>query len=146
MKRKKTIILLTLFFLCASIFGFAKSFAVIVHPDNLTQTLTAKDLEKIFLGDKTTWPVGKPLKIAVLKKGEAHKAFLKEIVRITPMKFAIYWKQKIFTGGATGTHINFFKSDEKLKDYVKTNPTAVGYISPGSMTDTDTLKEIKITQ
>lgn len=133
-----------IFFLCASILGFAKSVAVIVHPDNPTQTLTAKDLKMIFLGEKTTWWDGQPLKVAALKNGQVHKKFLKDIVKISPMKFAMHWKQKIFTGSASGGQINFFKSEDKVKEYVKANPTAIGYISVDS-TD-DTIKEIKITE
>jgi ABC-type phosphate transport system substrate-binding protein len=138
------LILLALFFLCASTLSFAKSIAVIVHPDNPTQNLTAKDLKMIFLGDKTTWSDGEPLKIAALKNGKVHKEFLKSIVKLSSMKFAIHWKQKIFTGNATGSHINFFKSEAKVKEYVKDNPTAIGYISVDSLDDT--VKEIKITR
>ncbi|UCH96535.1 MAG: substrate-binding domain-containing protein [Candidatus Aminicenantes bacterium] len=144
MKRKKIIILLVLSCLFASAFAFARSFAVIVHPDNPGQTLTAKELKMIFLGEKTTWPDKQPLKVAALKKGDTHKEFLKDIVKISPMKFAVLWKHKIFTGSAAGTHINFFKNDEKLKDYIKANPTAIGYISVNSVDDT--IKEIKITR
>ena len=145
MKGKTTIVILSLiFFLCASTGGFAKSVAVIVHPDNPTQTLTAKNLKMIFLGEKTTWSDGQPLKIAALKKGEVHKEFLKDIVKMSPMKFAIHWKQKIFTGSATGSHINFFKSEDKVKEYVKANPTAIGYIPVDALDDT--IKEIKITR
>lgn len=144
MKGKTTIILLAVFFVCASTLGFAKSYAVIVHPDNPTPTLTAKDLKMIFLGEKTTWPDGQVLKVAVLKNGEVHKEFMKDIVKLSPLKFSIHWKQKIFTGSATVSHINFFKSEDQVKEYVKNNPTAIGYISVDSVDDT--VKEIKITE
>jgi ABC-type phosphate transport system substrate-binding protein len=145
MKGKTTIVILSLiFFLCASTLGLAKSFAVIVHPDNSTPTLTAKDLKMIFLGEKTNWPEGQSLKVAALKNGEVHKEFLRDIVKLSPMKFAIHWKQKIFTGSATGSHINFFKSEDQVKEYVKTNPTAIGYISVDSVDET--VKELKITE
>ena len=142
MKGKKIIILLAIFSLCSSTFIFGKNFAVIVHPDNPNQNLNVKDLKMIFLGEKTTWPEGKPLKLAALKNGETHKEFLNEIMKISPMKFAIHWKYKIFTGSSTGTNINFFKSEEKLRDYIKENPGAIGYISADSLDNT--IKEIKI--
>jgi ABC-type phosphate transport system substrate-binding protein len=145
MKGKTTIVILSIiFFLCASTLGFAKSVAVIVHPDNPTQTLTAKNLKMIFLGEKTTWPEGQPLKVAALKNGEVHKEFMKSIVKLSPMKFAMHWKHKIFTGSAGGSHINFFKTEDKVKEYVKANPRAIGYISVDSVDDT--IKEIKITR
>ena len=144
MKRETTIILFAVILLYASTLGFAKSYAVIIHPDNPVQTLTAKELKMIFLGDRTTWPDGQPFKIAALKNGEVHKEFLRDMVKLSPMKFAIYWKQKIFTGTTPGIHISFFKSEDKLKEYVKNNPTAIGYISADSVDDT--IKEIKITR
>ena len=50
---------------------------------------------------------------------------------------------EIFTGTGTGTHINFFKTDEKVKEYIKSNPAAIGYISAASVDDT--IKKIEIT-
>jgi len=144
MKGKTTIILFAVFFVCASTLGFAKSYAVIVHPDNPTPTLTAKDVKMIYLGEKTTWPDGQTIKIAALKNGEVHKEFLKDMVKLSPLKFAIHWKQKIFTGSATVSNINFFKSEDQVKEYVKTNPTAIGYIPVDSVDET--VKEIKITE
>ncbi len=144
MNTKKIKILLVFFFLCAWTFGFAKSYAVIVHPDNPAAEFTAKDLKKIFLGEKTAWPDGQTIKLVLLKDGEAHKEFLKDIVKSNPMKFATYWKQKIFTGGATGTDIIFFNSDGKVKEYIKANPTAVGYIEVSSLDAA--VKEIKIAE
>ena len=143
MKGKKIIILLALFSICASILSFAKDYAVIVHSSNPIRSITAKDLKKIFLGEKTTWPDGQQIKMAVFKTGDLHKTFLQDIVKISPLKFANQWKQKIFTGTGTGTHINFFKTGEKVKEYIKSNPTAIGYIS-GSSVD-DTIKKIEIT-
>jgi ABC-type phosphate transport system substrate-binding protein len=143
MKGRTIIILLALFSLCASTLNFAKDYAVIVHPSNPIQSITANDLKKIFLGEKTTWPDGQQIKMAVFKTGDIHKAFLQDIVKISPLRFANHWKQKIFTGSGTGTHINFFTTEKKVKEYVKSNPTAIGYIS-GSSVD-DTIKKIKIT-
>lgn len=143
MKGKKIIILLALFSLCASTLVFTKDYAVIVHPSNPIQSITGKDLKKIFLGEKTTWPNGQQIKVAVFKTGDVHKTFLQDIIKISPLKFVNHWKQKIFTGSGTGTHINFFTTDEKVKEYIKSNPTAIGYIS-GSSVD-DTIKKIKIT-
>lgn len=143
MKGKIIIILFAVIFLCATTLGFAKNYAVIVHPDNSTPTLTAKDLKMIFLGEKTTWPDGQALKAAALKNGEVHKEFLRDFVKLSPLKFAIHWKQKIFTGNATGSYINFFKSEDQVKEYIKANPTAIGYISVDSVDNT--VKEIKIT-
>lgn len=143
MKGRKIIILLALFTICASTLSFAEDYAVIVHPSNPIRSITAKDLKKIFLGEKTAWPDGQQIKMAVFKTGDLHKTFLQDVIKISPLKFANHWKQKIFTGTGTGTHINFFKTDEKVKEYVESNPAAIGYIS-GTGVD-DTIKKIEIT-
>ncbi len=143
MKSKKIIILLAVFCLCVSTSAFAKRYAVIVHPSNPVDSITAGDLGKIYLGEKTTWSDGQQIKVVSLRKGEAHTEFLKDIVKLGALKFATLWKRKIFTGSGTGTHISFVKTDEKVKDYIKSNPFAIGYISINSLDDT--VKRIKIT-
>ena len=143
MKRKKIMILLTLFSLGVSMLCFSESYAVIVHPANANQAIAPGDLKAIFLGEKTNWPEGKQIKVALLKSGEVHKEFLEDMVKMPPLKFSLYWKQKIFTGTGTGTHINIFKADEEVKNYVAANPTAIGYISFSSLDDT--VKAVKIT-
>jgi len=133
MKFKKIILavlLLSFSALCA-----AKSYAVIVNKANAVEKISTRDLKRIFLGEKTTWPDNKEnIRVAVFKKGAVHKEFLKDIVKKSPLRFSIHWKRILFTG--TGSAANIFKTDAEVKEFIKANPTAIGYISAQSLDDT----------
>jgi ABC-type phosphate transport system substrate-binding protein len=137
-QRKLTIVFSMLLLLSFSTLCAAESYVVIVNNANTDHEILAKDLKKIFLGEKSAWPNGKQIKVAALKGGdsEAHKDFLKDIVKITPLNFRMHWKRKVFTGAGAGTDIQFFTSEKKLKEFIAANPTAVGYISTASLDDT----------
>ncbi len=136
-----TLIVLS-FALTFTVVGFAQDdgYAVIANKANSTDSFSARDLKQIFLGKKTTWPDSKKIVVGVLKKGPVHKKFLKEIVKKNVKQFSTFWVKATFTG--TGDPPKSFSTDAELKDFVKANPTAIGYI-PQSLMD-DTIKKIEV--
>lgn len=128
----KTLIMM-LIILAGSLPGLAGEYSVIVNPVNSVQKLSVRELQAIFLGKSTAWPDGSKIKVAVFKKGDVHKTFLGDIAQMTPMQFSVYWKKIIFTGN--GTPITVVKDEAEMKDFIKANVTAIGYISP-SVLDT----------
>jgi len=125
-----------LFIFSFSLAVMASEYTVIVHKAVPETEITSKDLQKIFLGEKTSWPNGDQVKIAALSSGELHSMFVRDILKMTPVQFTSLWKRSVFTGSGTGTDIKFFKNEEKLKEYVASTPGAVGYISSKSLDET----------
>ncbi|HLP58574.1 MAG TPA: hypothetical protein VK186_07090 [Candidatus Deferrimicrobium sp.] len=136
----KTIIFLML--LTISMMSFAGEYTVIVNKANSVQEIKAKSLQKIFLGEDTTWPDGNRIKVAALNSGNLHGVFVKEILKMTTLQFSTLWKQKIFSGLGTGTDIKFFKTEDKLKEYIASTPEAIGYFSTNLLDDT--INQVKI--
>lgn len=128
--------------LSLSMLSFPAEFVVVVNKANPVEEISAKDLQKIFLGEKTTWPEGKQIKLAVVNSGDLYGVFARDIVKMTAVQFSMYWKQKIFTGSGVGTDIQFFKDGKKLKEYVTAAPDAIGYIHPELLDDS--IKQVKI--
>lgn len=134
---KATILLLVLSLMTAPfLWSYGKDYVVVVNPADAQLKVDTNQLQLIFLGETTKWPDGRQIEVAALKNGSHHKAFMKEMVRLTPVKFAIHWKRKVFTGTGTGTSIKFFKTDEEIKAYVAATPGSIGYIAPKSLDDT----------
>ena len=133
MKFKK--IILAVLLLSFSVLCAAEGYAVIVNKANAVEKISSRDLKRIFLGEKTTWPHNKEkIRVAVFKKAALHKEFLRDILKKSPLQFSLHWKRILFTG--TGSAPNIFNTDAEVKEFVKANPTAIGYISPQSLDDT----------
>ncbi len=144
--RQKTILLfLTVLLIMVSGFylnGAPAKYAIVVNNANSLDSIDGLTIEQIFRGETLTWKNGNSIEIAAMKSGELHKQFLKDNLKMTPLKFAAYWKRKIFTGEGAGSHIKFFKSPQEMKKYITDNPEAIGYI-PKSLVDSS-IKELSV--
>lgn len=136
MRSKIAIILLFLLGLAVLLADTGK-ISIITHPANNTVSLTRDDLRKIFTGRKKTWPDGNRIMIVLLKRGEQHDQFLKEVVRMNSTQFSITWKKLIFTGKAP--LLTYARSTDEMIKLVAENPNAVGYIQK----DHETEKRVK---
>jgi ABC-type phosphate transport system substrate-binding protein len=123
-------------------FSFPKEYSVVVNKANPILEMAAKDLQKIFLGDKTTWADGNQIKVAALNTGDLSSEFTREFIKMTVVQFATHWKQKVFSGSGAGTDIKFFKTEQKLKEYIISTPEAIGYIYTDMLDDS--VKQVKI--
>ncbi len=104
-------------------------FVVIANRGVSAGSLGKSDLEAMFLGEKTKWYDGKPVRIAVLEEGDAHKAFLQTVVGKTPSQFGNHWKKQVFTGKAAAPKT--FGDGSALLEYVAATPGAIGYVGAG---------------
>jgi ABC-type phosphate transport system substrate-binding protein len=107
----------------------ASDFVIVANKGVSASSLSKGDLQAIFLGEKTKWDDGKPIKIVTLDEGAAHKAFLQNVVGKTPSQFDSYWKKLIFTGKAAAPKA--FDEAGKLVDFVASQSGAIGYVAAG---------------
>lgn len=107
----------------------AEDYVLIANKSVDSAALSKADVQSIFLGDKTKWDDGKPIEFAVMDGGDAHKAFMQDIVAKTPAQFDNYWKRLVFTGKASAPRT--FGDAGKLMEFVAGKPGAVGYLPAG---------------
>lgn len=105
----------------------AEPYVLIANKNVAANSLSRVDVKAIFLGEKTRWSDGKPIKIVILKNGSVHSDFLSRVVDKTPYQFQNYWKKMMFTGKA-GMPLSF-EEVQSLVDFVaEHHPGAVGYV------------------
>jgi ABC-type phosphate transport system substrate-binding protein len=104
-------------------------YEVVVNNKVNVTSLSKDEVKAIFLGDKTTWPDGTPVKIVVLQEGPVHKAFLREVLGKTPTQFDNYWTKLVFTGRAGAP--KSFSSMQQVIEFVAREAGAIGYVAPG---------------
>lgn len=107
--------------------------AVIVHPGN-NNVLNKEEVQRIFLGKKKNFDDGSsatPLNLT--DKDGARTEFENKVLDKTSSELRTYWSKLVFTG--KGTPPVEVASTEELLARVSTDPSAIGYIDAGAITD-----------
>jgi len=108
--------------------------AVIIHPSNNIE-ISAKDIQRIFLGKSKTFPEGKkavPIDQAV--SSDTREKFNTKILKKNNRKLKTYWARRVFTG--KGIPPKVVSSPEKLKKLVENNPNAISYVDDSLLDET----------
>jgi len=105
-----------------------ESFVVIVNQSNPISEMTSSQVSKIFLKKVKVWDNGKEIKpIDLTDESPLRAKFSKKIHLKKVSAIESYWQQRIFAGRAVPPpRLN---TEEEVIDYVKRNPTAIGYVS-----------------
>ena len=105
----------------------AQDVVMIINPGNETQSLTPKDLQKIYLNKKTRWRSGNHIVSVTLKSGAVHGEFVRQYLRKDVRQFSTFWKRLLFTG--KGVPPTSFTKEEEVVAFVAKTPGAIGYVS-----------------
>jgi ABC-type phosphate transport system substrate-binding protein len=109
--------------------------AIIANTSNSVSTLSAGDLHRIFLGEKSTWPNGKHIFVVMAAPGSPERAvILKDVYKMNESEYAKYFMQASFTG-AVAAPPKDASSAAQMKQLVAANPGAVGYVPQQEVSD-----------
>jgi ABC-type phosphate transport system substrate-binding protein len=108
--------------------------AIVVHPDNSTDSLTQIQAANIFLGKVKTMPNGQlVIPIDQSRKSSVRADFYLKLVNKNPNQLNAYWARQVFTGRSQPP--NQVASDAEIKALIGANPGMVGYISSDKVDD-----------
>ncbi len=124
---KKVLSIIPVLFLLFGTVAMAADVVMIVNNGAGVEKLDKQTAQNIFLGKKAKWDSGEKIVPAVLAEGQAHEAFLKDVVKKTPSQFKTFWKKAVFTG--TGSAPKSFKTGEEVVKFVASTKGAVGYVA-----------------
>jgi ABC-type phosphate transport system substrate-binding protein len=110
----------------------AADFKVVVHPDNPLGELTTTELSRLFLKKTLRWPEGRPVQPVEPGTPRLRERFAQAVHGKSLDAVKAYWNQLIFSGRDVPP---LEKADDAgVLAYVRANPGAVGYVSPGADT------------
>ena len=95
----------------------AGEIVVVANPDVPEEIILGRDLQRIYLGKRTTWPDKSSIVPVMLKSGPVHGEFVEDLVGRSEHRFASYWRQMVFTG--KGVPPKSFASEDELVDFVR---------------------------
>lgn len=118
-------------------------FKVIVHVSNPMESISAKDLSRLFLKKDREWPYGATVAAVDLPPDSAiREAFSMAIHGRKVVSIKSYWQRQIFAG-KTVPPVEKANQAEVLV-FVAFNPAAIGYVGPSTEL-IENVKELKIT-
>ena len=105
---------------------FAENPVVITNKSVASGSVDIDTIKKIYSGYTTSWPDGSRIIVTIMEKSPVHDVFLKIYVGKSENQFKATWKKLMFTG--KGKYPRNFDSADKLIEFVKSTPGAIGYV------------------
>jgi ABC-type phosphate transport system substrate-binding protein len=103
-------------------------------------SISASDVQNIFLGKKTTWDDGNKITFITLNDGTTHETFLKNYIGKSSSQYKTFWKKQVFTG--KGKMPESVDSDQDMVKAISGTTNAIGYVSAG--TDIGSAKNLPV--
>ena len=111
--------------------ALSASFIVIANDSVVESSLSKKELQSIYLGEKIKWENKKYVKISVLEDSSIFKDFLQSIVGKTPSQFDQHWVRMVTTGKASMPPT--FTEAKQVIEFVAGHPNSIGFIPAGKV-------------
>lgn len=109
----------------------AQDFAVVVNANNPVASISKEELAKLFLKKSASWQSGQSVAAVELPmSAKAREAFARDVLGKSMSQLKAYWQQMIFSG--RDVPLPEKPSDADVLAFVRANPNAIGYVSPGA--------------
>ncbi len=120
----------------------AADFKVVVNASNPTASLSAAQLDRLFLKKDTRWESGGAVEpVDQSAKSPVRVAFSSQIHRKDVGAIKSYWQQQVFSG--RGTPPPEMSSDAEVLAFVRSHTGAIGYVSSAAALG-DGVKALKL--
>ena len=118
----------SLLIVAIQLFGFADDYVVIVNKANPTDTMSASEVKKLFLGEKTTWPNGsKVMAVTPAQDRPEYGPAIKKATGLNGPDFKRYFIQLSFLGKVVAPP-RTLESPAALVRFVGSSPAAVSCV------------------
>lgn len=125
--KKNALRLLMLVGILSGISPVYAALAIIAHPENSLNHISAKDTARIFLGKSKAFPDGGSATAIDQTSGSpTHNKFYTSVADMDESDLKRYWAKLRFSG--KGRLPKTLNGDSAVKAFVSRNPDAIGYI------------------
>jgi ABC-type phosphate transport system substrate-binding protein len=105
-----------------------KALAIVVNRSNPVDELSFRDLRKIFLGERSHWPNGRRIAVAMLEYGQPERAsILRQVYRMSEERYRDHFVTGMFRGDVFVAP-KTLASPVIMRKFVFNAPGAIGYL------------------
>jgi ABC-type phosphate transport system substrate-binding protein len=114
---------------------------VIANPSVSASSVSADELKRVFLLEKSSLDDGSRVEPVVARGGATHDAFLREYLSKTDAALQTYYRSLVFTGKASMPKT--LGSEAEVAAFVAKTKGAIGYVSAGAAAPGTKTLEVK---
>ena len=112
-----------------------QSLAIVVNRSNPIDNLSTAELRKIFLGERSHWPSGHRIAVAMLEYGPEREAVLRQIYRMSEGGYRNHFIKGIFRGEVPVSP-RTLASPVLIRKFIFNAPGAIGYLRSSDVDET----------
>lgn len=121
------VVLILLLWSAAALGQSGWRFRVVAHKDVPADTITLKQLSKIFLKKQIRWKDDTPIDpVDLVENASTREQFSQKVHRKKVSKIKAYWQKQIFTG--RGVPPPEKRTAREVLEYVESHPGGIGYV------------------
>ena len=139
--KRITILVLTAAVLLFATAVQAGEVKIIANPSVGTASVSAEELKRVFLLEKSSLDDGSRVEPVVARGGATHDAFLREYLSKTDSALQTYYRSLVFTGKASMPKT--LGSEAEVAAFVAKTKGAIGYVSAGTAAPGTKTLEVK---
>lgn len=122
-------ILVWIFLSVAPVSLYGMDIAVIVHPGNTEDTLSLRELSRLFKQEKQYWEDNSPVYLIMQEDGTPEKdLFVSKVFKMRPNELKRFWLTKMINGEIL-SFPKTLSSNDAIKRFVSQIPSAIAYIN-----------------
>ncbi|MEM6456054.1 MAG: phosphate ABC transporter substrate-binding protein [Acidobacteriota bacterium] len=111
----------------------ARTYQVIVHPNNPVGALSSDQISRMLLKRVKTWESGVAVApVDLVDSSSVREAFSREVHGRSIASIKNYWQRNIFSGRAVPPPE--VPNEDQAIAFVRSNPGGIGYVSSGAST------------
>lgn len=130
MRHLSHLLISLILFSCGGGLAHAADVKIIANPSIPVASISAAELQRIFLQTKSSLDDGTHVLPVLGKSGATHDAFLRTYLGKTDAALQTYYRTPVFTG--KGSMPKVAGSDTEVISYVSGTKGAIGYVSAGA--------------
>jgi ABC-type phosphate transport system substrate-binding protein len=126
---------------CVSVVA-AEEYVFVVHQESEIDSVSARELRRIFLGKTKKWPDGTAALPVLNPSALVHADFSRQVLHKSPNQLTTYWRKNLYSGRSMMPYSAIDVVD--LTNYLTRHKNAISYLSKSDLNGP--LKIVRVTK
>ncbi|MDX2480306.1 MAG: hypothetical protein QNK24_08205 [Desulfuromusa sp.] len=113
-----------------------------MNKDSQIDTVSVKDLRRMFLGKSKKWPDGSAVMLVLNPNDAAHSEFTRTMLHKSPKQLSLFWRKNLYSGRSMMPYSA--ENPDDMSIYLDKHKNAISYQTKDDLSEL--LKPVRITK